>query len=622
MTRFRIVIAVILVAITAACSTDDAVFPPKTGCTNGSDTTVGVSGDTGKELAGLSEAQLQLARNGVAIGKQRSMPESAVLAQSVAMATESTYRNLANPTVPESLQYPHDGEGTDHSSVGPHQMKAEIWAPVVGGMAKLMDPLVQIGWFYDQAKKVPGYETMEPAALAQQVERSSANAYSGQMELATRVVDLFKSDDFGNAAAAPPTVASSSALSSAVVTTTAGGATSPPAEKVIAIDPGHGPVYDGSNGEKTDPATGLVMKESPNTPEMADVWDVAQKLKTGLEHAGYRVVLTKEAVDSDVDFRARADRIKSSGAVLAVAIHTSGSGSPHQATPQKIGEYREYGDRRTTFDNADTATKSQQAASIIARSRSAAEGHTVDTTPITFFGRDRASIPSPGDLPFVSLFSDTVPLVYNELGRDGADFDNGADGLTEAGKDKYAKGLLDGIQEYAAGARPGQQPMLAANVVNGVNPCANSNTGFVPGGPFGNNVVAAAKRWLGTTYAWGGGNADGPTKGIADGGVADSYGDFNKVGFDCSGLVMYAVAQASGKQILLPHYDSSQVSDSRGQPITNPSDLQPGDIIQPHPGHIFIWVGGGQVVEAPQSGGVVEISNYTPSGDWKAIRFG
>jgi cell wall-associated NlpC family hydrolase len=148
--------------------------------------------------------------------------------------------------------------------------------------------------------------------------------------------------------------------------------------------------------------------------------------------------------------------------------------------------------------------------------------------------------------------------------------------------------------------------------------------GIVPGGPFGQNVVAAAMRWLGTTYAWGGGDRNGPTRGVSDGGGrADMIGDFDKVGFDCSGLVLYAVAQASGGAIVLPHQDSAQIADSRGRVIATPGELAPGDIIQPHSGHIFIWLGGNKVVEAPQSGYVVKVSDWTPpASGLTARRFG
>ncbi|WP_245668394.1 C40 family peptidase [Nocardia xishanensis] len=154
----------------------------------------GVSGPTGQTVAGLSEGQLQLARNGVAIGKQRGMPESVIVSELAAQATESSFRNLANPTVPESLNYANDGLGYDHDSVGPHQMRASIWGSV--GIAKLMDPVYQINWFYDQAERLGNTAgPMSPAELAQEIERSAPNAYAGQLELARRLYALFADID-------------------------------------------------------------------------------------------------------------------------------------------------------------------------------------------------------------------------------------------------------------------------------------------------------------------------------------------------------------------------------------------------------------------------------------------
>ncbi|MEU2004517.1 peptidoglycan DD-metalloendopeptidase family protein [Rhodococcus sp. NPDC019627] len=143
-----------------------------------------------------------------------------------------------------------------------------------------------------------------------------------------------------------------------------------------------------------------------------------------------------------------------------------------------------------------------------------------------------------------------------------------------------------------------------------------------PGGATGSAVVDAALRWLGTPYAWGGGDENGPTKGIRDGGVADSFGDFDKIGFDCSGLVKYAVAQATSGRIVLSHLDATQITDARGTAVPVAADLRPGDIIQPHAGHIFIWMGGNKVVEAPESGAVVKVSDWTPPATGlKARRF-
>ena len=112
-------------------------------------------------------------------------------------------------------------------------------------------------------------------------------------------------------------------------------------------------------------------------------------------------------------------------------------------------------------------------------------------------------------------------------------------------------------------------------------------------GPFAETEIAAAERWLGTPYIFGGGNIDGPTS------VAGSV-----PGFDCSGLVLYAVYQASGGKITLPHYSATQATLGKAVP---PSQLQPGDVIaiQVDPGqfsHIVIYIGGGMVIQAPQPG--------------------
>nr|WP_304503708.1 NlpC/P60 family protein [Corynebacterium lemuris] len=116
-------------------------------------------------------------------------------------------------------------------------------------------------------------------------------------------------------------------------------------------------------------------------------------------------------------------------------------------------------------------------------------------------------------------------------------------------------------------------------------------------------VIARAESQLGMPYAWGGGNANGPTQGIRDGGVADSFGDFNKVGFDCSGLVLYAFA---GAGIALPHYTGYQYN--HGTKV-DPGQMQRGDLIFYGPGggnHVAIYLGDGRMIEAPNSGSVVQ----------------
>ena len=124
-------------------------------------------------------------------------------------------------------------------------------------------------------------------------------------------------------------------------------------------------------------------------------------------------------------------------------------------------------------------------------------------------------------------------------------------------------------------------------------------------------VIARAQSQIGVPYAWGGGDANGPTRGIRDGGVADSYGDYNKIGFDCSGLVLYAFA---GVGIALPHYTGYQYQ--RGTKI-DPSQMQRGDLIFWGPNaehHVAIYLGDGTMIEAPNSGSAVKISPVRWSG--------
>ncbi|MFD6676411.1 NlpC/P60 family protein [Rhodococcus zopfii] len=118
-------------------------------------------------------------------------------------------------------------------------------------------------------------------------------------------------------------------------------------------------------------------------------------------------------------------------------------------------------------------------------------------------------------------------------------------------------------------------------------------------------VIDRAMSQIGVPYAWGGGDENGPTRGIRDGGVADSYGDYNKVGFDCSGLMIYAFA---GIGISLPHYTGYQYTAGTQVPS---AEMKRGDMIFYGPNasqHVGLYLGDGQMLEAPQSGSHVKIS--------------
>jgi len=116
-------------------------------------------------------------------------------------------------------------------------------------------------------------------------------------------------------------------------------------------------------------------------------------------------------------------------------------------------------------------------------------------------------------------------------------------------------------------------------------------------------VIRRGLSQLGVPYSWGGGNAAGPSNGIGSGSGTN--------GFDCSGLVLYSFA---GVGIKLPHYSGSQYNMGRKIPS---SQMRRGDVIFYGPGgsqHVTIYLGDGQMLEAPDVGLKVRVAPVRTSG--------
>ncbi len=124
-------------------------------------------------------------------------------------------------------------------------------------------------------------------------------------------------------------------------------------------------------------------------------------------------------------------------------------------------------------------------------------------------------------------------------------------------------------------------------------------------------VIEAALSQRGVPYSWGGGNASGKSYGIccSPGGKSGT----SIKGFDCSGLTVYAFAQAG---VTLPRVASTQAGVGQRIPASlGTSALKPGDLVfyAGIPGrdstiyHVGIYVGHGQMVNAPRPGTVVRL---------------
>lgn len=115
---------------------------------------------------------------------------------------------------------------------------------------------------------------------------------------------------------------------------------------------------------------------------------------------------------------------------------------------------------------------------------------------------------------------------------------------------------------------------------------ATGDPAAAPGDPVipGEAVVAAAEKYLGVPYLWGGTDPD--------------------KGLDCSGLIQLAYRQAG---VDMPKWSRNQAT--MGVPVDSIDQALPGDILTfGHPvTHVALYVGDGKMLHAPKRGEVVKV---------------
>jgi cell wall-associated NlpC family hydrolase len=182
--------------------------------------------------------------------------------------------------------------------------------------------------------------------------------------------------------------------------------------------------------------------------------------------------------------------------------------------------------------------------------------------------------------------------------------DSGMGSVTQNGADTVT---LDSMKAPDA---PGAQAVGTTNPADAFGQNPNQSTQPQGGGtPTNAYTVARSMRYyatkqgqnyLGIPYVWGGGGTEGPS--LGSGG--------QQIGFDCSGLVQYVLGQAG---IKAPRLSYDQLAMGQRAAINS---LLPGDLIGFGDGHhVAIWLGNGQILEAPHTGAAVRVRALDPSED-------
>jgi hypothetical protein len=140
-----------------------------------------------KPVAGLSQKQMDNAQRIVNQGRVMRMPKRALVLAVACAMQESRLLNLASTAVPQSYNYWHEGQGSDHDSVGLFQQRPSSgW----GSVKDLMRPAYSSKQFYNALNRVSGWHKMKLTYAIQAVQVSAyPTAYAKHEKNAQAVVN-------------------------------------------------------------------------------------------------------------------------------------------------------------------------------------------------------------------------------------------------------------------------------------------------------------------------------------------------------------------------------------------------------------------------------------------------
>ncbi|WP_255786159.1 hypothetical protein [Mycobacteroides abscessus] len=144
--------------------------------------TVSIQTTPTADAMGLSTHQIITAQEIVAAGHRAHVPDNAIVAALAASHRATAWTNYANTNVPESLHYPHEAIGADQRAVGIFQQSAYR-----ASVADLMNPSRAADLFYTDLQTIPGWQHLDAATAAQQVQHSATpDNYAASIHAAQR----------------------------------------------------------------------------------------------------------------------------------------------------------------------------------------------------------------------------------------------------------------------------------------------------------------------------------------------------------------------------------------------------------------------------------------------------
>ena len=132
-----------------------------------------------------------VAQAGVQWNQAAKDSDAAILLLACSMLeTNPGPRMLANPNVPESMNFPFDGTGTDHDSVGLYQQRSIGW----GTIAQRMNARESSMMFLNALSKLQDWRNMDPAAAIARVQIGPpASAYAPYVPIAKKFIQALRS---------------------------------------------------------------------------------------------------------------------------------------------------------------------------------------------------------------------------------------------------------------------------------------------------------------------------------------------------------------------------------------------------------------------------------------------